>query len=98
MAAFSSLQKKNLTTSLQNKICLKKVPDPTFLLTWYDFGHMAVADCATFAMWQIRSEVELGTFLKQKNFAGMFFNFFCRNENQNTPKLQGRNAYLSQFF
>ena len=36
---------------------------------------------------------------KTKIFAGMFFNFFfCRDKNQNLPKLQGRKSYLSLFF
>jgi len=34
--------------------------------------------------------------LFKTNFtAGMFFSFFCRDKNQNAPKLLGRNAYLS---
>jgi len=36
------------------------------------------------------------TFLNKKKFAGMFLNFFFyKDENQNAPKLQGQNAYLS---
>lgn len=33
--------------------CLKKVPDPTTIqLIWNGFGHVAVADFATFATWR----------------------------------------------
>jgi len=39
-----------------------------------------------------------GTFLKQKKLQGCFSFFFCRDENHNMPKLQGRKAYLSLDF
>ena len=48
---FRPCVKKNLNYIPVKKKNLRKVPGPTSCLTWHGFGHMAVADCATFAMW-----------------------------------------------
>lgn len=44
--------KKKLKYNPVKKNYLKKVPDPTIQLILHGFGHMAVADCETFATWR----------------------------------------------
>ena len=49
---FRPCVKKKLNYIPVNFFFLKKVPGPTIQLIWHGFGHVAVADCATFATWR----------------------------------------------
>jgi len=43
--------KKKIEKHPCKNFCFKKIPGPTKTLKWHGFGHVAVADCATFATW-----------------------------------------------
>jgi len=48
---FRPCKKKYFKNIPAKKHCFKKAPNPTIQLKWHGFGHVAVADCATFATW-----------------------------------------------
>jgi len=71
-----------------------------FLVFYYVACHMAKVVQSTTATWakpcQLNDEVGSGIFIKQKKICKDYFQFFfCRDENQNSTKLEGRKSYLS---
>jgi len=50
---FVPVKKKFELHPYKKKNYLKKIPGPTSQLIWHVVRHVAVADCATLATWQV---------------------------------------------
>jgi len=59
--------KRKSKNILAKFFCFQKIPDPTFFADMVCFGHVAVADCATFATWQFTSLKIKNLFFKTEN-------------------------------